>query len=179
MGWDAVDGWVGGWMVWGLQVSPLSGAETIARAPVAAADCLFKPLISPQVALSPPWSSMTSSGGREGEEEEEGGESRSPSTAKVPERPWQQIANVTAHQPGGGCRAAPQGTRRGDGAVTPWVARGTQGCHPPGGTGVGRAVTLCWVCGRGRGCHPTLARRGQDGSPVAGYGRGQGCHPRR
>lgn len=143
-----VGGWMDEWMVWGLQVSPLSGAETIARAPVAAADCLFKPLISPQVALSPPWSSMTSSGGREGEEEEEGGETRSPSTAKVPERPWQQIANVTAHQPGGGCRAAPpRETRRGDGAVTPWVARGTQDCHPHG-----------WH-GGGQGCHPVRGVR--------------------
>lgn len=144
-GWDAVGGWMGGWMeVWGLQVSPLSGAETIARAPVAAADCLFKPLISPQVALSPPWSSMTSSGGREGEEEEEGGEKRFPSTAKVPERPWQQIANVTAHQPGGGCRAAPP-PHGGHGGGTGLSRHGWHGGHrgvtPTDGTGVGRAVT--------------------------------------
>lgn len=138
-----MDGWVGGWwMVWGLQVSPLSGAETIARAPVAAADCLFKPLISPQVALSPPWSSMTSSGGREGEEEEEGGEARSPSTAKVPERPWQQIANVTAHQPGGGCRAAPQGD-----------TAGGRGCHAMGGTGDTGLSPPGWH-GGGQSCHP-------------------------
>lgn len=156
-----MDGWMNGrmdgWVVWGLQVSPLSGAETIARAPVAAADCLFKPLISPQVALSPPWSSMTSSGGREGEEEEEGGETRSPPQQKSPSahgNRLQMSLRISREEAAG---LPPTGTRRGDRAVTPWVARGTEGCHPPDGTGVGRAVTLCWVYCRGRCCHPTVA----------------------
>jgi len=148
-GWCGWDGWVGGLGAAGPPGSQVR--ETIARAPVAAADCLFKPLTSPQVALSPPWSSMTSSGGREGEEEEEeeGGETRSPSTAKVPERPWQQIANVTAHQAGGGCRAPPpRVTRRGTGLSRHGWHGGTQGYHPRGGTAGDGAVTLWWVHGR-------------------------------
>lgn len=116
-GWvdGGMGGWVDGWVVRGLQVPPLPGAQTIARAPVAAADCLFKPLTSPQVALSPPWSSMTSSGGRDGEEEE-GGEKRDPP-------PQQKSPSAHGNRLQMSLRISGRGRH-------PRVAQRGRGCHP-------------------------------------------------
>lgn len=153
---DGMDGWMGWWVVWGTAGPPCCQVrETIARAPVAATDCLFKPLTSPQVALSPPWSSMTSSGGREREEEEEKrGEKRdSPPQQKSPSahgNRLQMSLRISREEAAG--------------LAPPWVTRGGPGLSRHGWRG-GRGLSYHgWHGGDTELSPPWMTRGGGDRS---------------